>query len=112
MGRELDKKIDSLVKAADKILEGESADRYKKNLNEMIAQVEKCNFNKATRKLIDISEDIHKEAEILVHTKVDHPKDVEFNDLRRKISGSFRLENETIETMKFLLNEECSCKLK
>lgn len=111
MSKDLDNKIDSLVKSADDLL-GDGADKYKKDLDELIAQVEKCNFNRATRKLIDISEDIHRGAEVLVHAKVDHPKDVEFKDLRKKISGSFRLENETIEAMKFLLNEKCSCKLK
>lgn len=108
---DIDKKIKSLVKEADDLL-GMDADIYKRELNNMLDAIDDCNFVKATRNLILISNELDDQAKIFLKTKVSESKVIPFDDISSRISRGVRLETETIHAFKFLLSEKCGCKLK
>lgn len=111
MSEELDKKIESLVIEAEALL-GTEADRFKKALNWMITDIENCDLVRATRNLISISNDLDEQAKIFIKSKVGEPDGIPLDDLSSRISRGVRLEGETLEAFKFLLKENCGCKLR
>jgi len=111
MSEELDKKIESLVIEAEALL-GTEAERYKLSLEWMLTDIDNCDFVRATRNLISISNDLDEQAKIFIKSKVGEPDGIPLDNLSSRISRGVRLESETIEAFKFLLKEKCGCKLR
>ena len=112
MGKDLDEKISSLVREADDLFGMYDADSiYKKPLNDMILHTEKCNFLRAFGNLREILDGTSREIDD--YRKAQQYSGVELgSEGMLKIQRTHRLENETLQAFKFLLNEKCGCKLK